>query len=153
MTALLPTRANTLGGTVNGRVRRPVHNNCTAHARLPQGFGALPACLRRVSVLAQSSSPSQQQQQEDKVSRPPPPSPPEPTPSPDGRPRSRVTVRLARGPARLWSRRGRRFRGDAARSRAVHGRSSSVWPRPRRRGCSRACVSVPGTAERWPASR
>lgn len=38
----------------------------------------------------------------------------------------------------------------SARSRAVHGRSSSVSfvsPRPRRRRCSRACVSVPGKAE------
>lgn len=152
MTALLPTRANTFGGTKRARSEacpQQLHCACASPTGVwraacvpPQSerAGAKLVTVTTTTTGGQSVATS-------------PPSPPEPTPSPDGRPRSRVTVRLARGPARPWSRRGRRFRGDAARSRAVHGRSSSVWPRPRRRGCSRACVSVPGTAERWPASR
>lgn len=61
-------------------------------------------------------------------------------------PRAAVTVRVHSRPRALLSPAPVVSAGMSARSRAVHRLLSFVLSRPRRR-CSRACVSVPGTAE------
>lgn len=114
-------------------------------------FGALPACSRSVCVLAQSAASGRCSSSS--------------TTTTTGQSVSRLPVRghgqrnalpaglsdgkspLPRPRALLVPCSGSGSAGMAARSRAVHGSVPLLSPRPRRRR-SRACVSVPRTAER-----